>query len=273
MRDKQPDDVPGTWHADVFLAYASEDQKLARATQAAMNDYPTTEKGGTIFVKPWALTAEPTVSILGSLEKSVEKFDFGVFLYTPLDRREERGVKQLVARDNVVFETGLFIGKKGRSRVLLLMPDNYPVGPSDLDGIIGIKYPYDQIENADHEQSKTLLWDASAKIVTRIQQVAETPEYRQRPDTQPPPAITHSPQPVSPLELLGAALVTDAGRRKLAQLDDGSVNRGRLVVHAIHGVGQVEGYDPPNRQPRYITVRFASSTGVFDVSELFIVNP
>ncbi len=51
------------------------------------------------------------------------------------------------------------------------------------------------------------------------------------------------------------------------------ITRGRLVVHAIHGLGQIVGYDPPNSTPRYVTVRFGTSmTGVVDMLELFAVG-
>ena len=44
---------------------------------------------------------------------------------------------------------------------------------------------------------------------------------------------------------------------------------GALVVHALHGVGQIMAFDPP-----YVTVWFSSSSppGVFDIAELFVTS-
>jgi predicted nucleotide-binding protein len=50
-------------------------------------------------------------STLEALERAVLEYEFGIFVFTPDDEIHTRGELKPVARDNVVFEAGLFIGK------------------------------------------------------------------------------------------------------------------------------------------------------------------
>lgn len=94
---------PGTWHAKIFLAYASEDRDVALAVQDAIKKYAAGKAGGKITVTPWEENNELTKSILDNVQSTMRKTEFGVFVYSPVDGK---------ARDNVVFESGLFIGMK-----------------------------------------------------------------------------------------------------------------------------------------------------------------
>lgn len=124
---------PGTWQAKVFLAYASEDRKVALAVQEAITEGAIAEGDGTITVVKWDVNA----------------------------------------RDNVVFESGLFIGMKKADHAIILLPKNYSVEPSDLHGILGLKYPYDELrDNAkDHRARVNLLDGVGADIVDNIRKV------------------------------------------------------------------------------------------------------
>jgi hypothetical protein len=68
---------PGTWQVTVFLAYASEDDNLAVAVQAAINKHGTSESG-TIAVKKWQLNSEFIESILGNVLSGMREREFGV---------------------------------------------------------------------------------------------------------------------------------------------------------------------------------------------------
>ena len=55
-----------------------------------------------------------------------------------------RGNLKATPRDNVVFELGLFIGRIGRQRSLLVEPRGEEIKlPSDLSGITALTYRYD----------------------------------------------------------------------------------------------------------------------------------
>jgi len=78
----------------------------------------------------------------GTLETLVETtktFDFSVFVLTPEDLIEKRGDVQRAARDNVIFELGLFMGSSGRHRTLFVHPRLADMSlPSDLAGITAL---------------------------------------------------------------------------------------------------------------------------------------
>src|SRR5688572_10112799 len=63
-------------------------------------------------------------SSLESLVKVLEESDFGIFVFTPDDYIKIRGKKDLAVRDNVLFELGLFVGRLGRNRAFIVLPDN-----------------------------------------------------------------------------------------------------------------------------------------------------
>lgn len=78
---------------------------------------------------------------LEALERAVLEYDFGVFVFTPDDELHMRGVQKPVARDNVVFELGLFIGRLGRGNAYVVQPGRGSIAlPTDLSGITTATY-------------------------------------------------------------------------------------------------------------------------------------
>lgn len=71
------------------------------------------------------------------LKKTVET-DFAIFVFTPDDVLKIRDAKFVSARDNVIFEFGLFLGKLGKERTFFLVPEsqtNLRI-PTDLLGVV-----------------------------------------------------------------------------------------------------------------------------------------
>jgi predicted nucleotide-binding protein len=78
---------------------------------------------------------------LSSLLRQIDSFDFSVFILAPNDVLRMRGHQVHAARDNVVFELGLFIGRNGREKTFLLTPRGEELHlPTDLAGITPITY-------------------------------------------------------------------------------------------------------------------------------------
>lgn len=87
-------------------------------------------------------------SSLESLIKILDESDFGVFVFTPDDYLKIRGKNHLSVRDNVIFELGLFVGKLGRNRAFIVIPDNKEFHlPTDLIGLTPGKYEASRVDN------------------------------------------------------------------------------------------------------------------------------
>ena len=251
---------PGTWQARVFLAYASEDRDVALAVQEAINRYAK-GKEGKIDVDTWEVNSELSESILDNIQYSMGERDFGVFIYSPVDGK---------ARDNVVFETGLFIGMKKADHTIILLPDNYLVAPSDLHGILGPPYPYDEVQVAkDHPTRVAKMGAAGAKIVDRIREIMALPPPRQEQSyTEQPQSGARTEQPPTAAETISRGLTSLAAMGKLTRVA-GDVSPGRIVVHATYGIGRVMGFDPEGAEPRYVDVQLESGIGRYKTTELF----
>lgn len=76
-------------------------------------------------------------SALTELLCALSAFDCAVFVFAPDDMLSIRGIKKPTARDNVLFELGLFTGRLGPGRTFAVTPSdvkNFHV-PSDLIGV------------------------------------------------------------------------------------------------------------------------------------------
>lgn len=81
---------------------------------------------------------------LTSLEAEIDESDFAVVIAHADDLTESRNKDWPSPRDNVVFELGLFMGRLGRQRAILMEPREEKVKlPSDLSGITTIPYRFE----------------------------------------------------------------------------------------------------------------------------------
>src|SRR5215470_7285769 len=113
----------------LFVGSSSEGQQIADAVQVVLD--PVCE------VELWTQGAFGlTQGTLESLIIASSRFDFAVLVLTADDLTVSRGAQKAAARDNVLFELGLFIGSLGRDRTFMLYDrTNPPTLPSDLAGI------------------------------------------------------------------------------------------------------------------------------------------
>lgn len=121
----------------VFIISSVESLSIAREIQNAFEHDPihvTLWTDGVFRVTSYALDA---------LEAAVETSDFAIAVAHGDDLTQFRGQDWPSPRDNVVFELGLFMGKLGRSRAILMEPREKEVRlPSDLSGVTTIPYSY-----------------------------------------------------------------------------------------------------------------------------------
>ena len=78
---------------------------------------------------------------VGSAGVALTDKDFAIAVASPDDFVKTRGKDHVVPRDNVIFELGLFIGKIGRRRTILMESRDEAVKlPSDLVGLTTVPY-------------------------------------------------------------------------------------------------------------------------------------
>lgn len=79
-------------------------------------------------------------TIIEKLEEHIN-VGYGIVLYTPCDLGKAKNdeILQMRARQNVVFEHGLLIGRLGRDKVCALVKDEIEK-PNDISGVVYINY-------------------------------------------------------------------------------------------------------------------------------------
>jgi predicted nucleotide-binding protein len=125
----KPHTVTNSRAEPVFVGSSGEGLEVARAVQYQLQDVGEVEVWNEgVF----GLTS----GTLESLVQALDTFDFAVLVLTPDDLIVSRGVEQNSARDNVLIELGLFMGRLGRGRTFVLYPRDSNVKiPSDLAGV------------------------------------------------------------------------------------------------------------------------------------------
>jgi len=113
----------------VFIGSSTEGLAVARAIQVLLDH--------TNEVELWSQGVFGlTQGTLESLVLGLEHFDFAVLVLTAEDLTMSRGAEHVTARDNVVFELGLFVGGIGRDRTFMVYDRSQPPSlPSDLAGV------------------------------------------------------------------------------------------------------------------------------------------
>lgn len=148
----------------IFIGSSSEGLKVAYALQTNLeNDGEVTVWTQDVF--------KPSEFILESLLKQLKKADVGIFVFSPDDTINIRGVEQTTVRDNVIFEVGMYIGGLGRERSFIVAPKGgNPRLPSDLLGVTVLNYD----GRRPDEELEAALGPASNKIRIGLKEIAPT---------------------------------------------------------------------------------------------------
>jgi CRP/FNR family cyclic AMP-dependent transcriptional regulator len=123
----------------VFIITSSEALPVARIVQNAFKYDP-------FFTEVWTDGVFKVANYtLQSLEDKIDESDFAIAIAHADDITMCRGENWPSPRDNVIFELGLFMGRLGRSRAILMEPREESVKlPSDLAGVTTISYRFDK---------------------------------------------------------------------------------------------------------------------------------
>ncbi|HEU5390373.1 MAG TPA: nucleotide-binding protein [Streptosporangiaceae bacterium] len=140
----------------LFIGSSSEGLAVARELQAELDqDCQPAIWSQNIFT--------PGNTTFGELLQISQNFDFAALILTPDDSVTSRGNQEMAARDNVVFELGLFLGSLGPRRVFIIHPRKFPPRlPSDLAGVTLLNY------NENHRNLRAAIGPAANGIRKRI---------------------------------------------------------------------------------------------------------
>ncbi|WP_303900043.1 TIR domain-containing protein [Anaerotruncus colihominis] len=111
----------------IFIASSAEGKKYAEIVEDCLEDIGRVTKWSDNFFRLGESTLE-------NLCKQAVGFDYAVVLYTKDDHAVIRKKRCFTARDNVLFEHGIFTGLLSRYRTFALIQKGVRV-PSDLSGI------------------------------------------------------------------------------------------------------------------------------------------
>lgn len=127
----------------IFIISSVESLPIAREIQSAFahEDFQTVLWTDGVFkVSGYAIQ---------SLEDEVDRSDFAIAIAHPEDTTTIRGEAWPTARDNVIFELGLFMGRLGRERAILMESREAKVKlPSDFAGLTTVPYRFVAGEDA-----------------------------------------------------------------------------------------------------------------------------
>lgn len=144
----------------VFIGSSAEGLSTAKAVQRALDH--------ACQVRLWSQGIFETGGVgLQSLLDATENFDFAVFIVDIADTIKTRKKTKNTARDNVIFELGLFLGAIGKERCYIVYDrTKKPDLPSDLNGVNPATY-----ELHDDGDLDSSLGAASSTIEERIKAV------------------------------------------------------------------------------------------------------
>lgn len=124
----------------VFLGSSTEGLEVAKSIQEELGSAATIIRWDQGVFRPGDITLERLIEV-------VNDYDFAIFVISHDDIAEVRGERVLVARDNVLFEAGLFFSQLDHNRTFLIGPniDRKSGGPrfhlpSDLQGLTVVSY-------------------------------------------------------------------------------------------------------------------------------------
>jgi O-acetyl-ADP-ribose deacetylase (regulator of RNase III) len=146
----------------IFVGSSREAIAVCRAVQQELaDDFEVTVWDQDVF--------RLSYGALESLLEALDSSDAGVFVLRPDDLTISRNTQDLTARDNVIFELGMFIGRLGRDRTFMFVPHGSELRlPSDLLGISTASYEVSRIAGG---QKRSAVGPACTKIRDHLGQL------------------------------------------------------------------------------------------------------
>ncbi|MGF7181616.1 nucleotide-binding protein [Tunturiibacter psychrotolerans] len=148
-----------------FIGSSSENLNVANALRHNLKDVLDCQVWTDDFFKLSHTTIE-------TLTTGIDKFDLGIFVFGKDDAVISRGVDSFGPRDNVIFEHGLFCGRLGSHRALVIRAkDRSLKWLSDLSGFTPAEFD----ENLALTNADKAIEDACTQIRSAISQIVPRP--------------------------------------------------------------------------------------------------
>ncbi len=130
-----------------------------------------------------AFEASPGAAKIAALEQAAQTYDHAVIVLTKADVVAQQTGADFKSRDDCIFEAGLFIAALGRDRCMLLSSADGATLPSDLGGLIRVKFE-EPNDLTDIAKSKSAVQTATSHILAQVQKVAADSGLSRRPLTR-----------------------------------------------------------------------------------------
>ena len=119
----------------IFIGSSKEGLDVARKIKASLK-YDA-------HVDTWAdgLFDKPGQAYIEVIENILNKYEYGIFVFTPDDKVFSRGRISQMPRDNVIFEYGMFLGRHTRKKAFFIVPRGMDLKiMTDVLGITSLDY-------------------------------------------------------------------------------------------------------------------------------------
>lgn len=160
----------------VFIGSSSEGKTYAEHLQAALDDHCE----AVVWDQGVFGLSE---SSLDALVAEARRVDFAILVLTPDDLTHVRGRDAHCARDNVIFEAGMFVGALGPTRTFFVHPNDLQLDlPTDLAGITTCTFRSQrQDENVRAAVNTAALRIREAMLPLGVRTAGDSPSARARP--------------------------------------------------------------------------------------------
>jgi len=232
-----------TARPSLFIGSAKESLRYAYAIQQNLQDIaePTVWDQGTFQL---------TKTTIENLIRAKDKTDFAVFVFAPSDVLRLRGNNYAAVRDNVVFELGLFMGKLGRERVFIAVPNGTRRLriPTDLAGLTTGHFEPNRGDRNHRAALAPFCNEVREEVRKRGKKVGARME----------PRATKASGKKRDLEILEAQYGAQDGFVDLAAILNASIvdNKLHIQIGNYLAVNLVPNGDPCRDVPKKIAVRY-----------------
>ena len=133
----------------IFIASSGKNISIAKAFKNQLREYADADVWDEVFRK------HNNESFLETLMQSKEDYEYGLFVWAADDAIANKKNAVYSPRDNVVFETGLFMGALGTPKIFIVYDDAIPLKtPTDFLGINLIKFNSKELKQKKHSAIK-----------------------------------------------------------------------------------------------------------------------